>query len=243
MPAGSRPLYDDHVSTVDVNGLHMYYELHGDGPPLVLILGLGGDVSEFGGLIQGLAERHRVLAFDNRGVGRTDMPDTPYTVEMMADDTVGLMRAVGIRRAHVVGISLGGRIAMALTLAHPEMVDRLVLASTAARVISTLRRKFVMNVLSRVLPARSGNPQPRYAFERQLAASGGWNGTSRLPEIHVPTVVLHGRNDKTAPYELAEELHNGIPGAKMVTFHGGHMFLLMGERQRFLAEVTEFLAG
>ncbi|HEX5401003.1 MAG TPA: alpha/beta fold hydrolase [Pseudonocardiaceae bacterium] len=231
------------MPTVDVSGLRMYYEPHGDGPPVVLILGLGGAVAEFGVLIDALAQHHRVLAFDNRGVGGTGRPDTPYTIEMMADDTIGLMSAVGFDRAHVIGISMGGRIALALTLRRPEMVDRLVLVSTGARVIRNVRRRFVMGVLSRIMPGRGPNSQPRSAFQRQLAASGGWHGTDRLPEISVPTVILHGRQDRIAQYELAEELRDGIPGAKLVTFRGGHMFLMMGERQRFLDEVTAFLAG
>jgi non-heme chloroperoxidase len=76
-----------------------------------------------------------------------------------------------------------------------------------------------------------------------LAASSGWDGGARLPEIRVPTVILHGMNDRTAPYELAEELHNGIPGSTLVAFRGGHLFLLMGKRRRFQDEVTGFLTG
>ena len=95
---------------VKVNDIQMYYEIHGEGEPLVLILGLGTDISEWGGIIHWLAEKFQVLAFDNRGVGRTDKPDIAYTIEMMADDTAGLMQALGIQQAYIVGISLGGRI-------------------------------------------------------------------------------------------------------------------------------------
>ena len=72
--------------------------------------------------VRSLTWRFRVLAFDNRGAGRSDKPDQPYTIDQMAGDTEGLMRALGIERAHVLGISLGGRIALALALAHPERV-------------------------------------------------------------------------------------------------------------------------
>jgi pimeloyl-ACP methyl ester carboxylesterase len=228
------------VPTVTVGDLSMYYEEHGAGPWLVVILGLAGDVGESGELISPLAGHHRVLAFDNRGAGRTGKPDSGYTIEMMADDTAGLLRAVGIEQADVLGISLGGRIAMELAVRHPELVRRLVLASTAARVINNLRRKFTMGVLSRVLTVGSRR-QPRYAFERQRAASTHYDGRARLAEIHQPTLILHGRRDKTAPYRLAEELHAGIRGSTFVPFDGGHMFLAMGERQRFLDQVTAFL--
>src|SRR5579872_5777224 len=104
------------MPTVSVDGLRMYYELSGAGAPLVLIGGLGLDISECGQLIDALSTHYRVLAFDNRGAGRTDKPDEPYSVAQMAGDTAGLMQALGIERAHVAGMSLGGRIALDLAL-------------------------------------------------------------------------------------------------------------------------------
>ncbi|HET9111950.1 MAG TPA: alpha/beta fold hydrolase [Ktedonobacterales bacterium] len=111
----------------------MYYEIQGEGEPLALSIGLGTDISEWQRIIQPLAQHHTVIAFDNRGAGRTDTPEQAYTIERMADDTDGLLRALGIERADIRGVSLGGRIALALALAHPERVDKLVLVSTSAR--------------------------------------------------------------------------------------------------------------
>lgn len=231
------------MPTVDVNGLTMYYELRGDGPPLVLILGLAAGVDEFTSVIDSLARHFRVLAFDNRGAGRTDKPDSPYTIEMMADDTIGLMRAVAVTKAHVVAISMGGRIAIELVSRRPDLVDRLALVSTGAKVRDTLRRRFVMGVLSRLLSWRGEQRQPRYAFERQLKASGGYDGTAKLASIRVPTRVFHGRDDRSAAYDLAEAMRDAIPGASMETFRGGHLFFMTGERQRFLTELTAFLGS
>ena len=92
---------------VKVNDIHMYYEIHGDGEPLLLIVGLATDISEWDGIIHWLAKKYQVLAFDNRGAGRTDKPDTHYSIEMMADDTVGLMQTLGMEQAHILGISMG----------------------------------------------------------------------------------------------------------------------------------------
>lgn len=226
------------MPTIDVNGLRMYYELRGHGSPLVVILGLGGDVAEHTSLIDGCAADHTVLAFDSRGAGRTDKPREPYTMAMLADDTAGLMRALDIPSADVLGISLGGRIAMELAVRHPELVDRLVLVSTAARIINGPRRWFRMNVLSRL--RRSDGL--RYAFVNQRAASDHYDGRPLLPRITAPTLILHGRTDTTAPFHLAEELHAGIAGARLVPFEGAHMFPMTGEQQRFHAEVAAFLA-
>jgi pimeloyl-ACP methyl ester carboxylesterase len=209
------------VPAVDVEGLRMYCEWHGasDTDPLVLIRWLGLDISEIPALIDGLARRYRVLAFDNRGAGRTDKPEQRYSVEQMAADTAGLMRAVGLPRAAVLGISMGGRIALALTLAEPGMVDRLILASTGARVIHSLRRTLRMTLLgSLATVVRGAHPQPRYAFRRQMVASGAYDARSGLREIQVPTLILHGAADRTMPFALAHELHEGVQGSVLRTF-------------------------
>lgn len=229
------------MPTVDVDGLSMYYEVHGDGPWLVVILGLGGAVSEFQEVIGELAVGRRVLAFDNRGAGRTGQPDSPYSIEMMADDTAGLLRVLGIESADVLGMSLGGRIALELALRHPELVGRLVLVSAAARTVNTIRRRFVMGFWSRVRTGPGPRHQRRYAFERQVMASTRYDGRARLPHITQPTLILHGREDRSTPYQRAEELHAGIAGSRLVTFEGGHRFLLSGEREAFLRTVSAFL--
>src|SRR5450631_1698450 len=110
----------------------MYYEVHGSGEPLVFIGGLASDLSETEWLTGWCAQTHRVLAFDNRGAGRTDKPDAPYSIPMMADDTDALMEAVGMSHATVLGVSMGGRIALDLALEHPDRVARLILVSTTA---------------------------------------------------------------------------------------------------------------
>jgi pimeloyl-ACP methyl ester carboxylesterase len=151
------------------------------------------------------------------------------------------MRAAGFDRAHVLGLSLGGRVAMGLAARHPDMVDRLVLVSTAARVVDGPRRTLRMRVLSRIAARGGPERQPRYAFLHQLGASTRFDGRSLLPGITAPTLVLHGRADRSAPYAFAEEVRDGIPGATLVTFDGGHHFPLT-DRERFLAEVDTFLA-
>jgi 3-oxoadipate enol-lactonase len=97
---------------VRVNDIQVYYELQGDGEPLALIVGLGTGISEWDVIIRWLANKYQVLAFDNRGAGRTDKPDIPYSIEMMAEDTAGLIQALGIKQARVLGISMEGRIAL-----------------------------------------------------------------------------------------------------------------------------------
>jgi pimeloyl-ACP methyl ester carboxylesterase len=121
------------MATVENQGVSLYYETHGAGEPLFLIMGLGGNVHFWDFQIPALAERYRVVAFDNRGAGRSGKPAGPYTMQQLADDALVVMDAAGLGRAHVLGISMGGMIAQDLVLRHPERVASLVLACTFAR--------------------------------------------------------------------------------------------------------------
>jgi pimeloyl-ACP methyl ester carboxylesterase len=117
---------------VKVNDIQVYYEVKGEGFPLVMIAGLGGNVNSLDPLrVEGLVKRFKVVMFDNRGAGRTDVSDKEYTIKLFADDTAGLLNALGISRAHIVGGSMGGMIAQELVLSHPDKVAKLVLLSTS----------------------------------------------------------------------------------------------------------------
>jgi pimeloyl-ACP methyl ester carboxylesterase len=141
-----------------VGDLDVYYELKGEGHPLVMIIGLSGSLDWWDPeLLEALAERYRVLVFDNRGAGRTVTPEEgEITVRMMADDTAGLMDELGIGSAHVLGLSMGGMIAQELTLGHPEKVERLALASTnCGRSGSVFATRDVLKKIA----DRSGTPE------------------------------------------------------------------------------------
>jgi pimeloyl-ACP methyl ester carboxylesterase len=115
---------------VSANDLEIYVEQVGQGPDVLLIGGLGDTVESWQFQLDGLADRYRLTAFDNRGAGRTPMPEGPLSVEAMADDAAGVLRALEIPAAHVAGFSGGSIIAQELTLRHPRLVRSLVLQST-----------------------------------------------------------------------------------------------------------------
>lgn len=110
--------------------IHIAWERQGSGEPLLLIHGLGYARWGWEPVLDGLAERFTVLSFDNRGIGESDAPPGPYTVAELAADAAQVLDEAGVERAHVVGTSLGGMIALELALSYPERVDRLVLACT-----------------------------------------------------------------------------------------------------------------
>jgi len=119
------------MPTVRANGIDLYFEEHGSGEPLLLIMGWGGNAATWQPQIPGLAEHYRLIVFDNRGAGRSSAPDEPYTIRQMAADTLGLLDALEVARAHVFGISMGGMIAQELALEQPGRVASLVLGCTS----------------------------------------------------------------------------------------------------------------
>ena len=115
---------------VHANGIEIYYEIQGTGRPLVLIAGISYTHWMWHRMAPELAKQVQVILFDNRGVGESQTPPGPYSAQVMAADTAGLLEALDIQKAAIMGHSMGGFIAQALVLAHPERVDKLILSAT-----------------------------------------------------------------------------------------------------------------
>ena len=118
---------------VRANGQELYFEIHGDGPPLVLVMGIGYDATLWSlAQVPELSQRFQVVIFDNRDVGRSSSATAPYAIADMADDVAGLMDALDIERAHLLGLSMGGMIAQEFALRHADRLHRLVLSGCGA---------------------------------------------------------------------------------------------------------------
>lgn len=225
-----------------VDGLTMYYEVHGEGDDLLVIPGLSLDVSEIQYIIEGLSVQYRVTTFDNRGAGRTDQPVGPYSIPMMANDTIGLLDALGISSARVVGISMGAKIAMEMSIRYPNRVSALVLVGAQYRPRTKMRLSLLMTAgmwVKKLGFAKGRYPQSDQAFAAQRGASLSYGCDAELSQIGATTVILHGRKDRTAPYEQALEMVQRIPNATLRTFRGGHLFFLMRERDLFVQAVLD----
>jgi pimeloyl-ACP methyl ester carboxylesterase len=121
------------TGTISSNGQELYYEVHGDGEPLVLVMGIGYDSSLWKlQQVPALSKQFRVVIFDNRDAGRSSRASREYGIADMAEDVAGLLDGLDIPRAHLLGLSMGGMIAQEFALRYPERLDRLVLSGAGA---------------------------------------------------------------------------------------------------------------
>lgn len=136
------------MPAVRVNDINMYYEIHGEGEPLLLIHGTCFDTTGWAQQIPPFSQKYKVIVFDNRGTGRTDTTKPPYTIEQMTDDTVGLMEILKIEKAHILGYSMGSLIAQELAIKYPERIKTLVVTASYARLtpIGLKRTELIMRM-------------------------------------------------------------------------------------------------
>ncbi|MEM8987979.1 MAG: alpha/beta hydrolase [Pseudomonadota bacterium] len=135
---------------IAIDDIELYYEVHGKGAPLLVIAGLASDSQSWAPLTPLLSDAFQVIAPDNRTTGRTTPRDAPTSVERMAADAVAAFDALGVEKAHVLGHSMGGVVAMALAASYPERVDKLVVCGTSlARNARTLSLARTMIALKR----------------------------------------------------------------------------------------------
>lgn len=223
--------------------IKLYYELHGSGDPLVLIPGLGSDTRLLSTVVPRLAARNRVVVLDPRGGGQSEKPAGPYSIGQMTDDVAGLMRALGIARAHVMGYSMGGKIALQLAADHPELIDHLILTATSAtpQVTRRFSRAWLMvDIISRIRVLRKVDGQPTYAFEAQRRASAAFDGRTLLTKVTASTLIIQARRDHIVSPSATKELL-AIPTSSLAELPGGHITLVMIHGEELAGVVSSFL--
>lgn len=247
----------------------IYYEEYGSGPPLMLIAGLGGVGSYWAPQIEEFAKHFRVIIHDHRGTGRSTKSKIKYSLEQMSADTLGLMDALGIDSAHIVGHSTGGAIAQILCLEHRDRVRNVVMYATWTRADNFFRRCFeVRRALLEIGPSAyirgasiflhpswwvrddvDNNESAVYGadFDTEITDSRiqailDFDYTDRLPEITSPVLVVGVRNDHLTPAYYSEELARAIPGADLVILEDGAHVASQILPQEFNQVVYEFLS-
>ncbi|HLH22922.1 MAG TPA: alpha/beta fold hydrolase [Chloroflexota bacterium] len=232
-----------------VDGVQLYYQTVGDGRTLAFAHSLGMDHSLWAAQERDFADCYRVLTFDARGHGASDKPPGPYSVEQFGEDFYGVLRAAGVERAVVIGLSMGGMAAQALAAAHPEAVEALVLADTTCWYGETAAQDWEPRAraaeekglaslldfqLTRWFADRTRAERPDLveqarrvflandvaAYAASCRALGAMDLRRKTDTIRCPTLVLVGAEDYATPPAMAEDLHRRIPGSELVVLPG-----------------------
>ena len=221
---------------VAVNGINLYYEVHGTGKPLILLHGGFGTFEMFTALSPTLALDHQVIGVDLYGHGRTALTNRPLRFEHMADDIAGLIQHLGLEKADVLGFSLGGAVALQTAIRHPERVNKLVLISTPFKRtgwhpemqtgMTAFAPEFFMSTpiyeaYTRVAP----KPEdfPRLVAEMREALSQDYDWTEQVTALKIPILIIVGDADGLPPSHAVAFFTLLGGGLKDAGWNGEHL--------------------
>jgi 3-oxoadipate enol-lactonase len=252
---------------LDAGELRIAYDIAGDGPPLVLMHGAEATRQMFGALVPLLAPHFTVVTYDQRDCGETEGPERPASLADLAHDAHKLVRGLGFKRVHVFGSSFGGRVAQALAVLHPQVVDRLVLASTwplprtyeelcpdASRILALrqglpgtaeeLAGWFFPDAFLRERPELRSifatvRPQSARTARRTQAVNTALD--NGVADISAPTLLLAAELDRVVPPAVTLAMAARIRGADALLMHGVGHVTAMQAPQLLAQHITRFL--
>jgi 3-oxoadipate enol-lactonase len=259
---------------VDVGGVRLAYRVDGPADPsvpvLVMLHSVGTNLRLWNSQAAPLARRFRVVRYDCRGHGASDVPSEPITIEQLGRDLIGLLDHLDIQRAHLCGLSLGGMTALWVAAHHPARVGRAVFANTGARIGTTeswnerIRtvRSGGMSVIRDVVLARwlgnefrAAHPDVERAIGEMLERTppAGYVAacealrdadlTTDLARIRAPALIVAGELDEATPPALSETLHAAIAGSALMVLRGAKHLSNVERPDEFTAAVARFLNG
>jgi len=251
--------------------VELQHQVTGEGESVLLLHGLGSRLQDWGLQIPALSEKFRVIACDQRGHGASPKPAGPYSMSLFAQDAADLLARLDAGPAHIVGISLGGMVALQLALDHPELVASITIVNSAPEVtIRTLRQRrefwlrwFILHVLgmkrmgafvagkvfpdegeeeNRATMAEAWGRNDKRCYIASTRALVGWSVLDRLGEIAVPTLIVSGSKPYSSSLASESRLAE-IAGAEMVVIEQARHAAPIQQPQEFNALLLEFLTG
>lgn len=268
IPNASRPKKSDRIIA---NGIGIRYRFDGpaDAPVILFSHSLASGLEMWDAQAAAFVGDYRVLRYDIRGHGGSEVTLAPYGLEVLVADVHGLIQSLGVERVHFVGLSLGGMIGQLFALAHPERLDRLVLCDTASEMPDPemwaervrIAEKDGLAALAAPTLARWFTPAfhktrpgevarirdlilrtPVDGYVGACRAIAGLDATARLKEIVAPTLCIVGDRDETTPPAAARAIRDAIPGAELVLLdHAAHLSNIE-QAAAFNAALAGFLA-
>jgi 3-oxoadipate enol-lactonase len=260
------------MAFVENQGAKIYWDEQGQGEPVLLVMGLAYPSQMWYRTRPLLASRYRTLAFDNRGIGQSDVPPGPYPISLMASDAAAVLDAAGIDSAHLFAVSMGGMIAQEFALQYPKRVRSLILGCTAAggptavraepEAIQMLMRREKMSpeqAAEAAVPFIYAPTTARARIDEDLAIRRpwfpspegyaaqlqgilGWESYSRINQIVAPTLVIHGESDRLIPPGNANLIAERIPGAKLVMIPHASHLFLTDQTEVSHRAILQFLS-
>lgn len=258
---------------VEVNGTKLYYEVAGKGQPLVLIGGGGSlDGRLWDEQFKAFAKKYKVIRYDPRGIGKSGVPDNPFS---HSQDLLDLLKSLNAEKAFILGLSLGGTIAIDFALEYPEMVRALILVAsglsdlnkevlqTTSALSAMAEEKGVARVIQMIVENDSyiapENLVARQRAEKILSENAHifhsdfphikyWQpveppASRRLPEINAATLVIVGERDYPGIHAIADKLETSIAGARKVMIRGAGHMVNLEKPEEFNQVVSDFLSS
>jgi pimeloyl-ACP methyl ester carboxylesterase len=241
----------------DVNGLRMYYEIHGSGPPLVLLHGGFGTAEGWTPVVSKLGTSRQAIIVEQQGHGHTADRNTPLTYEQMAEDTAALLNVLNVNRTDVFGYSDGGIVALGVAIRYPALVRRLaILGANTGKLKDVYDPEFYAEYQS--LPPDFAPRELREPYDRVAPDPTKWPvlvakikdlgrdfkgySDTEVRSIRAQTLIMMGDQDIVRP-EHAVEMFRMIPNARLAIFPGSDHFVLFTSPDTVLATLMPFLSG